>query len=68
MLNPPSTEPDYEWFLSVYRVAKKAKGTGTTSERPVNGLEDGDWYLDTTLGYPIWYFDGGWIDATGATV
>ena len=56
-----------EWCLSVFQNIKY-KGSDTTANRPVNGLNDGDWYLDTTLGQPIWYYSGGWIDATGASV
>lgn len=56
-----------EWALDVSRNTKH-KGTDTTSTRPTNGLTDGDTFLDTTLGKPIWYYNGGWIDATGASV
>jgi hypothetical protein len=43
-------------------------GTFTTSGRPTNALNDGAWGIDTTLGKPVWYYDGGWVDATGSTV
>lgn len=46
----------------------KYRGSDTTANRPANGLTDGDWYLDTTLGKPVWYYGSGWIDATGTTV
>jgi len=44
----------------------------TTANRPVVGFSggptDGQMYFDTTLGKPIWYFGGSWVDATGAVV
>lgn len=57
-----------EWSQAVYRSARKYRGSGTTANRPTNTLETADWYLDTTLGKPIWYNGSGWIDATGASV
>lgn len=57
--------PWVEWTLAVWRASKPYKGHGTTAERPINGLETGDWYFDTTLGKPIWYEGPGWVDATG---
>jgi hypothetical protein len=40
---------------------------GATSARPITPAT-GTQYLDTTLGYPIWYLPPNWINATGATV
>jgi hypothetical protein len=44
----------------------------TTANRPVVGFSggptDGQMYFDTTLGKPIWYFGGSWVDATGTIV
>ena len=56
-----------EWVLQTHRQSK-FHGTDTTTNRPTNALNGGDWMIDTTLGKPIWYYDGGWIDATGASV
>jgi hypothetical protein len=42
--------------------------SGITEDRPTNGLRNGLFYFDTTLGIPIWWYDGNWVDATGATV
>lgn len=63
-------EPSKVWIDWASEVSKQAKYKGeyTTADRPTNGLNDGDWLIDTTLGYPIWYYSGGWIDATGASV
>ncbi len=39
-------------------------GGGTTAERPAAGTNYA-MYFDTTLGHPIFYYGGGWKDATG---
>lgn len=57
-----------DWTMSVFRSARKYRGADTTTNRPLNGLETGDWYFDTTLTKPIWYTGSGWVDATGAAV
>lgn len=44
---------------------------GTTGNRPTApaiGLYEGFFYLDTTLGKPVWWTGSAWIDATGASV
>ena len=56
-----------EWMLQVQRNLKYL-GEYTTSGRPIDNLFDGDYIMDTTLGKPVWYYNGGWIDATGTTV
>jgi len=65
MRAPPT---DDEFLQYLWRQAKVNYGVGTTSDRPVNGLEEGDEYFDTTLGYKIWYDGTNWVDATGSTV
>lgn len=62
--------PSRAWIEWAQEVDKKLnfKGSDTTANRPVNGLRDGDQYLDTTLGYMITYYNGGWIDSTGGSV
>jgi hypothetical protein len=46
--------------------------SGTTIQRPEgtvqNPLTIGQFYFDTTLGYPIWYDGTDWVDATGTVV
>ena len=45
------------------------KGVFTTVGRPsVGTLSDGDYYMDTTLGKPIWVLSGNYIDAAGTIV
>lgn len=56
-----------DWASEVSRQAKY-KGEFTTAGRPTNGLNDGDWGIDTTLGYPIWYYSSGWINSAGASI
>ena len=42
--------------------------SGPTGDRPISGLVTGLFYFDTTLGIPIWWYDGDWVDATGTIV
>ena len=42
--------------------------SGTTADRPVDLLQVGQYYFDTTLGIPIWYDGTDWVDATGTVV
>lgn len=41
---------------------------GTTADRPAIGLQIGQQYFDTTLGYPVWYDGTDWVDASGTVV
>lgn len=63
-------QPNQAWIQWAKEVDRqsKYKGSDTTANRPVNGVNTGDYYLDTTIGKPIWYLAGGWVDATGASV
>lgn len=54
------------WFSEVFAVCFAAGQSGTTANRPTEGLWVGRPYFDTTLGYPIWYSGTQWIDATGS--
>ena len=42
--------------------------SGITANRPITFLQVGQFYFDTTLGYPIWYNGTNWVDATGTVV
>lgn len=78
MIKPPPIQkpfdkdanPDRDWQEWAQQVHRQLKYQGefTTANRPLNGVNDGDWMIDTTLTKPIWYYNGGWIDATGASV
>ena len=41
---------------------------GTTANRPITFLQVGQFYFDTTLGYPIWYDGNDWVDSSGTVV
>jgi hypothetical protein len=41
---------------------------GTTADRPTQNLQVGQFYFDTTLGYPIWYDGTDWVDSSGTVV
>lgn len=56
--------PWKDWAMAAYRQAKKYVGTGTTAQRPLNGIEKGDWYFDTTINQPIWYDGSVWLQFT----
>ena len=65
--NGQPSRPWIEWAQKVSRDSNFA-GSDTTANRPTDGLNDGDQYLDTTLGYIITYYNGGWIDSVGTSV
>lgn len=67
-VNPVKARRD--WFNFASRVAEAITGlraSGTTAQRPTEGLFVGRTYFDTTLGQPVWYDGTGWVDATGAS-
>lgn len=65
-----------EWVAFMTKLKNDAvwRGrSGTTAQRPTDGLEVGTPYYDTTLGKPIWVHTPApapavWHDATGAVV
>jgi hypothetical protein len=42
--------------------------SGPTANRPIDVLQVGQFYFDTTLGIPIWYNGTVWKNASGTTV
>lgn len=52
----------------VFAVCFAMTQSGTTAQRPTEGLFNGRFYWDTTLGKPVWYDSAAeeWVDATGA--
>lgn len=46
-------------------IIKRLMGTGNV--RPDNPTS-GTMFVDEALGKPIWYINGGWVDASGASV
>lgn len=65
-MRAPPSDNEFEQYL--WRQVKGIHGSGVTSDRPVDGIEVGDEYFDTTLGYKIWWNGTNWVDATGSTV
>jgi hypothetical protein len=54
--------------LDAYNSATSIPSAGITAARPAQQLQVGQFYFDTTLGYPIWYDGTDWVDATGTVV
>lgn len=42
--------------------------SGTTANRPTENLQVGQYYFDTSLGYPIYWNGTNWINAAGTVV
>jgi hypothetical protein len=79
MRPPPTTvsfdkggEPSDDWVnwfrVHLFNVVSKDQGSGTTANRPINGLVVGSYYFDTDLNITIWYNGSGWYDAAGNSV
>ena len=51
--------------LDSFLVALSTPQNGATADRPTQNLQVGQFYFDTTLGYPIWYDGTDWVDAAG---
>ena len=54
--------------LNNYTQATATPDYGTTVNRPTKKLQIGQFYFDTTLGYPIWYNGTKWVNASGTEV
>jgi len=54
--------------LDAFLTAISTPQNGTTANRPTQNLQIGQFYFDTTLGYPIWYNGTVWKNASGTTV
>lgn len=44
-----------------------APSAGPTEDRPVNNLQVGQQYFDTTLGFPVFWNGTEWVSASGTT-
>lgn len=60
--------PWVEFFSEVFRSIRALQTSGTTAQRPVQGLYVGRPYFDTTINRPIWYTGTNWIRADGVVV
>jgi len=54
--------------LNNFSQAISTPNYGTKVNRPTQGLQTGQFYFDTTLGYPIWYNGSKWVNASGTAV
>jgi hypothetical protein len=51
--------------LDNFLAAISTPQNGATADRPTQNLQVGQFYFDTTLGYPVWWDGADWVDATG---
>lgn len=60
------------WFTLAQQILQATSSSGTTASRPTANLYVGQFWFDTTLGYPVWCKTTGaspvWVNATGAAV
>lgn len=60
------------WFSWVDSFVGNGRSYGATADRPTKGLYIGQFYYDTTLGYPVWIHAVSpavvWHNAAGAVV
>ena len=54
--------------LDNFLTAISTPQNGITAARPAENLQIGQFYFDTTLGYPIWYDGTDWVDSSGTVV
>jgi hypothetical protein len=57
-----------EFFSEVFKSIRALQNSGTTAQRPTQGLYVGRPYFDTTLNRPIWYNGTAWQRADGVLV
>lgn len=66
------TAPWGGWFSSVQRILTATSSSGPTSARPTQNLYVGQFWFDTTLGFPVWLKTPGsspvWVNASGTPV
>lgn len=57
------------WFSSSQKVLQATSMSGPTSARPLTNLYVGQFYMDTTLGFPVWLLTAGaspvWVNSSG---
>ena len=54
--------------LNNYTQATATPDYGTKTQRPTANQQIGQFYFDTTLGYPIWWNGTKWVNASGTVV
>ena len=60
------------WFSTVQQILFATSSSGPTTNRPTKNLYIGQFWYDTTLGYPVWVHEASpsiiWHNAAGAAV
>lgn len=60
------------WFNLVHNICRATSSSGPTTSRPTANLYTGQFFFDTTLGYPVWVKTPGrspvWVNASGTPV
>ena len=54
--------------LNNFSQATATPDNGTTVNRPTANQQIGQFYFDTTLGYPIWWNGKKWVNSSGSAV
>jgi len=54
--------------LNNFSQATATPDNGTKLNRPTSNQQIGQFYFDTTLGYPIWWNGTKWVNASGTAV
>lgn len=54
--------------LNNYSQATSTPPHGLTGQRPTKKLQVGQFFFDTTLGYPIWWNGSKWVNSSGTAV
>jgi len=42
------------WFSTIQKILQATSSSGTTAQRPTANLYIGQFWYDTSLGYPVW--------------
>lgn len=56
------------WFDRIFAVVFAVGQSGTTAQRPTQGLWIGRPYFDVNLGYKVWWNGTAWVNAGGNPV
>ena len=71
LVNGAMNQSWLNWMNLAHGSVVSVRQSGTTANRPTQGLWVGRQFFDTDLGHPVWVQSVGpvvWVDATGAAV
>ena len=68
LVSLPTPQTPFDVALVSQLQLLQVPDAGTTIMRPKVGLLPGQQYFDMTLGVPIWWQGGHWVNASGAMV